>query len=133
VIDAHTSDLQVLEALVVNNPDLERLEALLEQFNIFEALGMVRQELRHSDFLAFLCNPSAPHGVGDSEIALLCQRLYARHRRAFDLINKQIEARTERRRRLIDQLTHQGLQPSRLVRPPTLSWSRRFAATGPIS
>jgi hypothetical protein len=266
VTDAHTSDLQVLEALVVNNPELERLEALLEQFNIFEALGMVRQELRHSDFLAFLCNPSAPHGlgdavvklllqrvllagrgralplslfdldvwdfehlqvrrewqnidillldsshslavivenkvdsgehsgqlarywtivqdrypgwrvvalyltasgeapsderyfplgyatvctvledlvqrrsstlgvdvrtlivhytqmlrrhiVGDSEIALLCQRLYARHKRAFDLINKQIEARTERRRRLVDQLVRQNQSPPFAVEP----------------
>lgn len=264
--DAHTTDLQVLEALVVNNPDLERLEALLEQFNIFEALGMVRQELRHSDFLGFLCNPAAPHGlgdavvklllqrvliggrgrelpislfdldvwdfehlqvhrewqnidillldnrhnlavivenkvdsgehsgqlerywttvqdrypawkivglyltpsgeapsnphyfplgyatvcatleelvqrrsttlgadvrtlivhytqmlrrhiVGDSEIALLCQRLYARHKRAFDLINKQIVARTERRRRLLDQLARQCKSPSFEVEP----------------
>lgn len=264
--DVYTNDLQALEALVVNNPDLERLEALLEQFNIFEALNMVRQELRHSDFLAFLCNPVAPHGlgdtvvkqllqhvliagrgralpislfdldvwdfehlqvrrewrnidillldahhnlaiiienkvdsgehsgqlarywttvqdhfpgwriialyltpsgdqpsdaryfplgyatvcavleelvqrrsstlgadvrtlivhytqmlrrhiVGDSEIALLCQRLYARHKRAFDLINRQIEARTERRRRLVDQLARQSLSPKFEVEP----------------
>jgi hypothetical protein len=266
VTDAHTTDLQALEALVVNNPDLERLEALLEQFNIFEALGMVRQELRHSDFLGFLCSPSAPHSlgdaviklllqrvliaargrplpislfdldvwdferlqvrrewqnidillldsrhslaviienkvdsgehsgqlqrywtlvqdrypgwkiiglfltpsgeapsdgryfplgyatvcavleelvqrksstlgadvrtlivhytqmlrrhiVGDSEIALLCQRLYARHKRAFDLINKQIEARTERRRRLLDQLVRQSTAPAFAIEP----------------
>src|SRR5216684_6056912 len=54
-----------LEALVVDNPDLERLEALLDQFNIFEALGAVRQELRHSDFLAFLLDPQRPHRLGD--------------------------------------------------------------------
>lgn len=65
-MDANTpTGLQVLEALVVDNPDLERLEALLDQFNIFEAIGATKVELRHSDFLAFLLNPDQPHGLGD--------------------------------------------------------------------
>lgn len=74
---AHTDDADrhALEALVIDNSDLERLEALLEQFNIFEALGMVRQELRHSEFLAFLCNPVAPHGLGDLVVKQLLQRV----------------------------------------------------------
>jgi len=50
-------DRQALEAFVVENSDLETLEGFLEQFNIFEAVGVVRQELRHSDFLAALPNP----------------------------------------------------------------------------
>jgi hypothetical protein len=54
-----------LENFIVSNPDLERLEALLAKFNIFEAIDAVRQELRHSDFLAFLLNPSENHGLGD--------------------------------------------------------------------
>ena len=67
------NDLEALEALVVGNPDLEHLEALLQQFNIFEAIGAVRQELRHSDFLAFLLNPNQPHGLGDSFAKSLLQ------------------------------------------------------------
>ena len=55
----------LLEQFVVNNADLERLESLLNQFNIFEAVGMVRQEIRHSHFLAFLLNPSASHDLRD--------------------------------------------------------------------
>ncbi len=57
--DSHgvKKDLQALEHLVVGNEDLERLEALLDQFNIFEAIGVVNQELRHSDFLAYLLDP----------------------------------------------------------------------------
>jgi len=85
---AHTydADLQALEALVVDNADLERLEALLEQFNIFEALGVVRQELRHSDFLAFLCNPAAPHGLGDNVIKHILQHvLIAGRKRALPI------------------------------------------------
>ncbi len=54
-----------LEAFVVNNKDLDRLESLLAEFNIFEAIGVVRQELRHSDFLAFLLDPRQNHGLGD--------------------------------------------------------------------
>ncbi len=58
-------DLKALEDFVVGNRDLERLEALLDRFNILEALGMLRQELRHSDFLAFLMDPKGSHGLGD--------------------------------------------------------------------
>jgi hypothetical protein len=43
---------RLLEDLVVDNQELERLEALLGQFNLFEALGVERRELRHSDFVA---------------------------------------------------------------------------------
>lgn len=63
-----------LENLVVDNPDLERLEALLDQFNIFEAMGAVNQELRHSDFLAFLMDPVQPHGLGEDFIKGLLQK-----------------------------------------------------------
>jgi hypothetical protein len=56
----------LLEDFVVGNRDLEQLEALLAEFNIFEALGAVRQELRHSDFLAFLLDPRAKHRLGDA-------------------------------------------------------------------
>jgi hypothetical protein len=56
----------LLENFVVGNRDLERLERLLNEFSIFEALGAVRQELRHSDFLAFLLNPYQNHGLGDA-------------------------------------------------------------------
>lgn len=33
-------------------------------FNLFEAIGMVRQEIRHSNFLGFLLDPKKPHGLG---------------------------------------------------------------------
>ena len=54
-----------LEGLVVNNVDLEKLEIDLANYNIFEAIGMVSQEPRHSAFLAFLLNPAGNHGLGD--------------------------------------------------------------------
>jgi hypothetical protein len=58
------TDQKALEAFLLDNPELTQLEALLDEFNIFEAIGAVRQEVRHSDFLAFLLNPQERHGLG---------------------------------------------------------------------
>jgi hypothetical protein len=66
---------KLLEQFVVNNADLERLESLLNQFNIFEAVGMVRQEIHHSRFLAFLLNPNASHHLGDIFLKTFLKRL----------------------------------------------------------
>ena len=69
------SDRQVLEAFLIDNPDLERLEILLAEFNFFEAVGVTRQELRHSDFLAFLLDPRQPHGLGDSFLSIFLRKV----------------------------------------------------------
>jgi hypothetical protein len=76
-INAQTGDLGALGALVVDNPDIERLEVLLGQFNIFEALRAVRQEVRHSDFLAYLLDPTQNHGLGDDFARRLLQKTLA--------------------------------------------------------
>ncbi len=70
-IDSDT--IKFLEDLIINNPDLEKLESMLDRFNIFEALGAVHQEVRHSDFLAFLLNPQQNHGLGDLFVKRLLQ------------------------------------------------------------
>lgn len=67
----------LLEDLLVGNRDLERLESLLSQFNIFEALGPARRELRHSDFLAFLLDPRANHSLGDAFLKRLLKPVVA--------------------------------------------------------
>jgi hypothetical protein len=72
--ETKTTDQKLLEAFIVSSPDLVRLESLLAQFNIFEALGAVRQEVRHSDFLAFLLDPNQSHGLGDAFLKRLLQR-----------------------------------------------------------
>lgn len=68
---------KALEALLLSNVELEELEIAISQFNMFEALGTVRQELRHSDFLAFLLNPSQNHGLGDLFAKRFLQRAAA--------------------------------------------------------
>ena len=59
-----SSPYKALEAFT-QAPELLRLESLLARFNLFEAVGVVRHELRHSDFLAFLLDPSRNHGLSD--------------------------------------------------------------------
>jgi len=44
---------------------LKDLETKISSFNIFEAVGMIRQEIKHSNFLQFLLNPSEKHQLGD--------------------------------------------------------------------
>jgi hypothetical protein len=73
-MDANTTD-RVRTAfagqhrLLLDDRRFEQARRLIEQpraFNLFEAIGVTNQELRHSAFLAALLNPTFPHGLGDS-------------------------------------------------------------------
>jgi hypothetical protein len=70
-------DIRALETFVVDNAELEELEALLRKVNLFEAIGMYRHELKHSDFLSFLLNPRQNHGLGDSFLKRFLKRVLA--------------------------------------------------------
>ena len=72
-----TEILNQLQDLVVNNPALEKLENHLNRFNIFEALGAVHQEIRHSEFLAYLMSPRQNHGLGDVFVKRFLQEAIA--------------------------------------------------------
>ncbi|MFQ5730420.1 MAG: PD-(D/E)XK nuclease family protein [Planctomycetaceae bacterium] len=56
--------LAALERFVVDNDDLLKLESQIGRFNIFDALRIARAEIRHSNFLAFILDPSESHGQG---------------------------------------------------------------------
>lgn len=56
--------LKELERFVVENDDLLMLESRIGRFNIFDALGLARVEIRHSNFLAFILDPAESHGQG---------------------------------------------------------------------
>ena len=53
-----------LESLFISNPEFEKLEADLDVFCPFEAIGMVKQEIRHAHFLSYIFDPNRPHGFG---------------------------------------------------------------------
>jgi len=58
------SEIEALERFILNNPELEKLEDLLSEFNIFETLNIIDAEIRHSNVLAWLLNPNSNHGLG---------------------------------------------------------------------
>lgn len=64
-MDKAVSDRQKLYDFVVNNSDLELLEAKLNQFNPFSILRIENFEIRHSNVLAWLLNPDGNHGLDD--------------------------------------------------------------------
>jgi hypothetical protein len=59
------SDFEALEALQEDASELERIQNLLDQFNMSETIGFIGQEVMHSRFLAFLLDPKQNHGLGD--------------------------------------------------------------------
>ena len=63
--DTNVSDKEALEKFIVDNSELEKLEELTSRFNIFESLDIAKQEIRHSNFLAWAMNPNESHGLGD--------------------------------------------------------------------
>jgi hypothetical protein len=62
-----------LTAFCVNNPELDQLEAMLAEFNLFEAAGLTNQEIRHSRFLSFLLDPKGAHGLGETFVTRILQ------------------------------------------------------------
>lgn len=67
--------LLLLDAL----KQFERRFKLENRFNLFKAIDMVRQEVRHSRFLAFLLDPLSSHGLGDRFLRAVLSAAVAQH------------------------------------------------------
>ena len=77
-------EIDVLERFILDNPELEKLEDLLSQFNIFETLNIVDAEIRHSNVLAWLLNPNASHGLGGYFVKKFLKYLISNNKRSLD-------------------------------------------------
>lgn len=55
----------VLGRFLADNPELEQLSSRLATFNVFSALKVGRVEIRHSNTLGWLLDPSESHGLRD--------------------------------------------------------------------
>jgi hypothetical protein len=53
---------------LVDDADFKEIVKNRSTFNLFEAVGAVRVELRHSNFLRFLLDPVASHGFGSKPL-----------------------------------------------------------------
>lgn len=61
-----------LQNLLADPSGITSLEKHISTFNVFEATGAVRRELRHSDFIGFLFNPSETHRSEDAFYKIFC-------------------------------------------------------------
>ncbi|MGJ8643337.1 MAG: PD-(D/E)XK nuclease family protein [Luteolibacter sp.] len=69
------TDLEALNRFIVDCPELEKLEALLGGFNLFQVLKFEYGEIRHSNVLAWLLDPAESHGLGQAFIQRLLMRI----------------------------------------------------------
>jgi len=63
---------------LLDDREFQEIDARFRRFNLFEAVGAVRAELRHSNFLAFLLSPSRPHGLGVDILTRLLRAFVAK-------------------------------------------------------
>jgi len=66
---------RLLDAFLVDNRELETLNARLAAFNLFRVLRIERAEIRHSNVLAWLLTPTETHGLGDTFVRRFLSRL----------------------------------------------------------
>ncbi|PNZ43337.1 PD-(D/E)XK nuclease family protein [Staphylococcus simulans] len=65
------NDEQALMEFLKDIDSLKEIEKYSNQFNLFEILGVVNTEIRHSNMLAWLLNPNEIHGLDDAFIKSL--------------------------------------------------------------
>jgi hypothetical protein len=76
-------DKTALEQFLFNNIELEQLETIVDKFNIFLSLGIVNQEVRHSNFLAWLLDPNETHGLQDYFLKLFLKYVAVHNQNAL--------------------------------------------------
>ena len=69
------ANLRALDDFLVDNPELEKLDARLSTFNIFNVLRIARAEIRHSNVLGWLLSPDENHGLGSLFLRRFLTRL----------------------------------------------------------
>ena len=72
------TELEQRLGALFDDPDFNSIYRRMSPFNVFEAVGAVRGELRHSNFLAYLLSPSRPHGLGSRPLSALIRSLLMR-------------------------------------------------------
>jgi hypothetical protein len=77
-MDLSPNDLEQKLGALFDDPDFNLVHRRMSPFNLFEAVGAVRAELRHSNFLAYLLSPSRPHGLGAKPLVALIRSILIR-------------------------------------------------------
>jgi len=72
--------IAAIESFLLDIDCLNRLNNYYNPVNFFEASGMVSKEVKHSRVLSWILNANAPHGLSDSIIRPLLQRIAKENR-----------------------------------------------------
>ncbi|MBO0360865.1 PD-(D/E)XK nuclease family protein [Hymenobacter sp. BT186] len=65
---------------LLDDLDFDRVSLELQKPNIFHILGITRTEIRHSNFLAWLLDPNANHGLGNQIVSRFLRSVLADQR-----------------------------------------------------
>ena len=60
---------------LLDDRDFGTVHSAMAKFNLFEAVGGVRSELRHSNFLAYLLSPGRSHGLGAAPLVAVLRAI----------------------------------------------------------
>ncbi|OZT77531.1 hypothetical protein CFN03_06225 [Salinicoccus roseus] len=66
---------EALQNFLMDINELEKVEAQTSKFNVFETLGIVNMEIRHSNVLGWLFSPNEQHGFSDAFIKRFMQEI----------------------------------------------------------
>lgn len=72
------AELEQRLGALFDDPDFNSVHRRMAPFNLFEAVGAVRGELRHSNFLAYLLSSNRPHGLGAKPLVALLRSILMR-------------------------------------------------------
>lgn len=80
-------NIKCIEEFLMDIEILEEINSATSRFNAFETLGIVNNEIRHSNMLAWLFNPNENHGLDDMFLKKFIQKIIYNNRDIeFDLI-----------------------------------------------
>ena len=69
--------IKSLYTSMVSDPDFDRLELGLKKPNIFDVLKVETNEVRHSNFVAWLLDPNGSHKLGNIFLKLFLRQVFA--------------------------------------------------------
>lgn len=75
-VDFAVTAMEAKLATLFDDPDFNGIHQRLSPFNLFEAVGAIRAELRHSNFLAYLLAPARPHGLGARPLIAVLRAIF---------------------------------------------------------
>ena len=78
---------EILERLILNNSELDKLEGMLSDFNLFETLNLVNAEIRHSNVLSWLLNPYENHGLTHYFLNIFLKQFISENKTAIENLN----------------------------------------------